>query len=686
MARAIPAASGLPRLFTVDRNAVNIAEGVRAALSTALIVAAGEWLSWEPLHIAALAAWLTCLGDPGGPIRSRAPALMAFALFGAAIFGCFSLLRGFAPLVVVVPLAAAGVFCAMFARVWGQAAMQVGNLLTAALVLALRDPVTDPREAAVLAGMFLAGSLWALLMTMGLWRIYPHLPTRRAVGECFRALAVLTQDLRMVAAHPEADEATWERHARAHRRLVREKIERARALVLATARERGNISRRSTQAAIRLEAADQIFGALIGLSDVLEPAAAADRAASDRVLRRLRQTLMLLGRYVVNDRTEQLPLLQRAVGALAATAPADPTIRTLVERIVERIRVTITLATPDRGPPGPAAGDNSDIPWRIRVLGPVQANLDRNSAVLRHALRAAVAGAVAFAITLTWPGPYEYWMTITLMLTLQPFFALTIGRAVERVGGTIVGGLIAAVLALVCNTPLSVAIGLFPLAIVAFALRAVSFGLFVACITPIVVLLVEAIQPGASELEVAAMRALYTLIGGALAVLANVVLWPSWEPDRLAREIRAAIGAHGRFARADIQALLGEASPADVERARREAGLASNNVEASLQRAMVEPRGDGAAIEAALTIDAALRRMAGRLSALQLDLALPHTDRAAWIAWRDWIDTATAALSAGQSDLPPRPALPRDDPHTEALVRIGRQLELSAGAVARLGA
>jgi uncharacterized membrane protein YccC len=267
---------------------------------------------------------------------------------------------------------------------------------------------------------------------------------------------------------------------------------------------------------------------------------------------------------------------------------------------------------------------------------------------------------------------------------MQPYVALTYVRALERIGGTILGGLIAAVIATVCTTPLAIAAALFPLAVIALSVRPASFGLFIACLTPLVVLLSELGRPGDSELIIAAMRALYSVIGGALAVAASLVLWPSWEPGRVSRDLKAAVLAHGAYARAEIGVLLGEATPAQVEVARRGAGVASNNFEATLQRALLEPGGASVRLEVALTIDAALRRMAGRLSAMHLDARSGH-DPAPWHAWAEWIEGATRRIAEGGSALPPRPKLPAGDKQAEALARIARQLETSASAVRRLG-
>jgi uncharacterized membrane protein YccC len=291
----------------------------------------------------------------------------------------------------------------------------------------------------------------------------------------------------------------------------------------------------------------------------------------------------------------------------------------------------------------------------------------------------------AFVITLGWPTEYGHWLTIVLVMTMQPYFALTFTRALERIAGTLAGGALAAALAWVCTTPVSIAVALFPLAVISLSLRAVSFGLFITCLTPLVVLLSEIGRPGESELTIALMRGLYTVVGGLLAIAGCFLLWPSWEPNRLARELRGAVAAHGRYAHAEIESLLGEASAATVEQMRRAAGMASNNAEASLQRALLEPGQAGPTrIEAALTIDAALRRMAGRLSALQLDAHHATHDAESWHGWRDWIDAAATRLAAGETDLPPRPPIPRSDPHADALTRIARQLELVASAMSRL--
>ena len=675
--------ANLARLpIAVDLRAISLAEGLRAALSVAFIVAADEWLHWPPLLEAALGALLTCLGDAGGPIRRRLPALFTFALLGGLITAGFAVLRGFG-LGVAVPVACLGIFTLSFARIWGQASMQVGNLLVVVLVLAI-DAARPPGEALLLGGLFAAGCLWAVLLTMVIWRIHPFRPARRAVADAFRSAARLVADLQGLV-EGNADPTGWEAHARGHRRAVRDAIERARIAVQDTLRVRGQASTRAFQALIRIEAIDQIFGALIALSDLLEATPDPDvRAAACRFLRMLRPALLVISEAVRADDPGRggagaVKRLSRVGPALDRMAEAEkiPALAGVIDAILERLRIAITLTAPAAWEPGALPDTAPSGTWRQRVISPVRANLDWQSAAFRHALRAAVVAGPALAFTLSLNGDYQHWLTITLILTLQPFYALTWQRALERIGGTALGGLVAAVVALVCTTPLSIAAALFPLAVLAFTTRAVNYGVFISLLTPMVVLLTEVSRPGASEFIIAGLRALYTVVGGLLAVFGCIVLWPSWEPDRLKRELEVAITAHAAFAEAELDVLLGGGDATAVDRARRAAGVASNNLETSISRALNEPRrSQRAELQSAMVMDAALRRMAGRLSALQLD---PHhadgISPDALRRWRDWIGVALRALAEGAGVPDPRPAGRAPD----ALVRIARQIELLDG-------
>jgi uncharacterized membrane protein YccC len=681
-------ATGIPKDLTrlpvaLNRQGLSVLEGVRAALSVAVIIALDQIFDWVPLREAALAAMLTCICDPGGPIRRRVPVLLTFAFLGAMLTSGLGLVRGFG-LPVALPIGVLCLFCASFARIYGAAPQLVGGLSSTVIVLALDRPLPSVEEAGVLAAAFAAGALWATLLTLALWPMHPFLPARRALAETYRTLAVLTGDLRGLLHSESADAAAWEQHARAHRRAVREAIEAARVLVVDTLRARGAAGARVTQSLIRLETADQIFAAMIALGELLEHATPAEHDTADRLLRRLRPLLIVLGQIILTDDPTAHQRIARSIDAMTAeiaALPADDPLRTLANRIVERLRIAHTLAVPANFMPGvDAAGKPPAL--RQRLLQPLQISLTWRSPALRHALRAAIAAAPALAFTMVWFTPYDHWLTITIVATMQPYFALTYARAVERVLGTALGGVVAALVGLLCTSKLSVAVAMFPLAVIAFTVRSVSLGLFMMALTPLVVLLVETGEPDTSEWVIAGARALLTTIGGLLAVAATFLLWPSREPARVAGEARAAVAAHGRYAAAVFANLLGHADAAAVDRARREAGLANNTLEVTINRALLEPgSSEGKQLEAALVIDAALRRCAGRLSATQLDPAFSQAMPAeALREWGDWITDGLAAVAAGQSAMAPRPQVAAND----AILRLARQVDLMAGTVERL--
>jgi uncharacterized membrane protein YccC len=684
--RSAPDLGRLPIVFNLK--ALSLAEGVRAGLSVSVIIAASAWLQQPTLLEAALAALLTCLCDSGGPMRRRVVALLSFCVLGALTTAVGGLVRNLG-LPAALPYVVAMIFCAGFARVYGQAAQQVGALLCTVAILSIDRALPDLPSAAMLSGTFLAGGLWATLLTTVLWRLHPFQPVRQILSQTYLSLAALVRDLGELLKSATVDEAEWGRHARAHRSAVRASIEAARAVLVETLRARGAVSARGSQSLIRLEAADQLFGALIALSEVLETAGSEDRAVAEHVLRRVRPVLTVLGTAMLTDSTTPNARIARSAAAIAADAerlPPDTPLRRLIDAIVSRLQIANTLTAPADLALGDGAPGQLPALWQ-RIRAPLLANLNWQSVAFRHALRAAVTAAPAVAFTLIWFTPYDHWLTITITATMQPYFGNTFTRALERVAGTILGGILAAVLGLFVTTPFAIAIMIFPLAVLALAIRAVSLGLFLAALTPMIVLLVELGQPGTSEWVIAGTRALLTLTGGLIAIAGCTFLWPSWEPSRLAAEIRAAIAAHGRFAEAELSALLAETPVGAVEQTRRAAGLASNNVEASISRALLEPGTlTNDLLEAAMVIDAALRRFAGRLVAMQLDPALPAAFAPdIWRRWRDWLGGSMRDLAGGGAAISQPPPVPAS-PYAESLRRVARQVELIASTLARVRA
>lgn len=661
---------GLPATFAVDLRAANPMEGLRSGIAIASLVALAEWIHAPWLMAIALAAWLTCLADPGGPLPSRLRAMAAFGLAGAAIDAGYGILLGHAPGVVTAALAGLGIFALSMLRAVGATGLQLGTVLCLVVVLGLRRMLTAGDAVAEVALLFLAGAAWALLLTVLLWRLRPFQTARAAVAQAWRDLASLSADLLALLRRPDEDAGEWLRHARAHRRQVRASLEVARARALAHAEALRDAAGRLDPVWARLDAAEQVFDALVALPDSLgrDPAPPV-RAAAAQLLDRLGPMLAGLAAATARGAPAAPGADLDCIAEIPGAEPLRPIIARLQRAFAQAAAPAIGEGAARPAPPAPRS------PWTT-----LRAQLTLRSPVARHAARIGLAAGLATATTLPWPAGHAYWMTISLILTLQPDVAQTMARAAERTGGTFAGALLGAGLALLLPSPMAMAGVLLPLATVTAALRRVSYGVYVGGATAVIVVLLEVDHPGQAEaLRIGLERAGYTLAGGGLALLAAIALWPDWAGERLDPVLRAAVAAHLRYAALGIAERLGEADAATSLSVRREVGATSAEAEALLQRVLLEHvRIQTEAFRGALAIDAALRRSGGQIAALRL--ADGAGDPAGAAAWRTWFDAAAAAVDAGRPP-PPTPP-PCDDP---VLAEAAAGLIQAAADLARLG-
>jgi uncharacterized membrane protein YccC len=580
--------SPLRALAAFDPNGWSLARGIRGALGCCVPLFAAQWYGNPALSWAALIGFWVALVDPGWPPRSRLLTIGGF--IAASAIGCVVavLLRPY--LWPSGAFALVWCFAAILTRVWGDTAGSAGNLTALATLIVLgADQPSSTAAAAEMAASTVGGGLWGLLLAFGIGRRRPEAPLRTAIAAVFKAEAAFARDL-ACAGPPQQ-----------RRGAVREAIENARILLVA-ARGRGFGANTSAQRfTLLLSDAEGALRALLALHEALDDAEPAKppQAALNLLAERMNAVAVAL------TENQHRPVIA-APSTLTdeVTAAALRTATGWIDAAERHMTGSAEQAAPT-GDQGAAQPDH----W----LRKLRDNLTTGSLSLRHAARFAL---IAAALTMLTKGlrlEMGYWITITAVIILQAYPSATWQRAIQRVGGTLLGGLIAAGAAFVLHGPAAIVIVVIPLSLLSMAFRGVSYTLYIVCITPLFILITELInRDGVLSPALGGLRMLDNVVGAAFGMLATFVLWPSWEVHFLRHHLAEDLRGNARFLLKALDAWLGTATTREADDARRQAGLAGNNAEASLRRALEEPRRyPPDQIAAAMAITAAARRLAG---------------------------------------------------------------------------
>jgi Fusaric acid resistance protein-like len=142
--------------------------------------------------------------------------------------------------------------------------------------------------------------------------------------------------------------------------------------------------------------------------------------------------------------------------------------------------------------------------------------------VVKGAAAIAVTGALGFALGLDLKLPRDFWVVATIILAMHPNIRGTLSDTSLRIGGTVVGALIAAAITFETHSPWVLVPWLFVFAVLMFSTRGVNVGLVQVPLVPYLVILLNLIYP--SQWEFAFYRILEVAIGGGLAIAAVYVL------------------------------------------------------------------------------------------------------------------------------------------------------------------
>jgi uncharacterized membrane protein YccC len=596
----------------------NIPSGLRAAIATTLPLLAFPWFVHHELAWTSLAGFNTVLVDKGGAYRTRALSMLALALCGALVVMLGTSVAEDAWL--SVPLVLVVVFCGGFARLFGTEATTVGVASSIAFVLALARPAADFEASLLAAGFFVLGTVWAGLISLVLWPLRPFRPASQSVAASLRELATVADSF--VGGSDTASAQVARRALLGH---TRELIEAARAALGLSRRARPGPSRRGEKLVALLEAADQLFAAMTALEDALVLAPPEDLprlpAWIDAVARRIGSELRRVAdataeEQVLAARPKPRPSFSTAAQALAphTEGEREEYVPLLLARAIERLELLLEIACEDPSDPNqPSHARPRDLSTHASWTSLVADHLTLDSAIFRHALRMAISTAIAVRVMHSLRVEHGYWATLTCLVIMQPHGSATWTKALQRVGGTILGAGVALLVAsLVQQPPLLIGF-VFVFVAISMALLPLNYGAHAVFLTPAFVLLAET---QAGNLDLAGVRVSNTLIGAAIALLGSRLLFPLSERDQF-RPMMAKVFASVRSLLA-VAALPPPRARGVLRSNRQQVGLALLNAEASYQRLLTEGPIAPEESEALLTLLLYTHRLSSGLIALAL--------------------------------------------------------------------
>ena len=624
------------------------AAGLRAATATVVPLALGEATGRPQLLWVALGGWLTTFADPGGPYPLRATTLGAYALAGAASMMAGTLSAAH-PWLGLVALFAWASGCALL-RVYGEAAGGVGTLSLIAFCIALGTPAPDLRALALRGVLFVAGALWAAALALVLWPVHPYRPVRRAVADCHRALALQARQL-------AAGGPGWFEAAARSRGQIRALLERARSVLGSVRRGRSGESRRSDLLVAIYEGAELALGDLAALSETLlslEERGGTRPASFAPSMLSLALALEAAAQAAGEDDAGIATPVVRLQGEGELAAP--------LLSLLSHVQFALEAAAALHAGVG---GVEPQVQLGVDARRSIRDVLTPRSIELRHALRVGATAAAAALLGLLLHRARGYWIIVTTVIVIQPHAGATLRRGLQRVAGTVLGAIVAAVLAPLTHGPLQAALILFVLAVGAAALRRHNYAVYAALMTPLFLLMAES---ASGDWHLAGTRISSTLLGGLVALIGSFALWPHRERDRMP-------GALAEVLRRTRQLLnSAQQGPLSYE-ARREVGLALANADAAFERFLDEDHTDLES-EAMMAVRSQARRLVGAIVALSARGSLaPETALSVGLA----LDALT--LSAERRSPPPGlPSLPAGPPGE----RLRGPVEIIHAALSRL--
>ncbi len=290
-------------------------------------------------------------------------------------------------------------------------------------------------------------------------------------------------------------------------------------------------------------------------------------------IRRIRKLAMMIGEYPLEEPR------QKAVAKRVAQ---------LTERLVRLVETSMRRMQ-EIGTELPVYRSYSLIKT-LYVLHPrylirnIRLLFSFNTFMVRYAVRTALAATLALGISKWFDIERGYWIPLTVIIIIQPYFGATLRKAMDRIIGTVLGGIVGSLIRLLPTGLFLQELMLFIAAIltVYYLRRRYSVAAFFMTITLVLLFTIDQ----TFDPHMIWIRALSTLGGAALAIIAGFVLLPDWDSEWLPSYLAAAVSSNYTYMKATF---VPEQQELTWTRYKRDAEVRNSNLYDSFIRYMREP-------------------------------------------------------------------------------------------------
>ena len=570
----------------------------------------------------ALSIGAMCVGntDGPGPIHHRRNGMIACVL----IIFLVTLFIGLASWSPLLTGSLVFLFCFIFSfmGVYGARASSIG--VNALLVMVLNiDRHHSALDSLITAVYVLAGGVWYTILSLLLYSFRPYKLVQQALGDCIQATAgylrikaeFYSPDIDYDRAYRQLLESQVTIHEKQD--LVRELLFKSRKIVqesthvgrvlmmifldiidlferIITSQQDYRLLHQSfDNTDLMLECRKLILDLAAGLDDVGIAIMSGKASVENTALpARIRQARIDLDRFrdkngVGDPRATTEPGKEEAIIGLSNILDS-------IEDLADRLHTLHGYTTYDRklGKNFNAEVDVDEFVAHTEVDRKlIVENLSLRSNIFRHSLRVSIATIAGYIIGNVLPyGHHEYWILLTVVVILKPAYSLTKRRNFERLMGTLAGALVGLLLLYFVASDRVLFVLMILFMIGTYVFIRTNYLVAVMLMTPYVLLLFHLLYPSNFRV-ILSDRVIDTVIGSAIAFLANLLIVPSWEHERITDFMTAALQANVDYFRDVAGAFVGrQTNVHQYKLSRKRAFVALANLSDALSRMLSEPR------------------------------------------------------------------------------------------------